>query len=405
MAETNHDIGKLASGQKIMLATTSYDNPDSNYTYAIQQSRAKLGNTAYLLLRGNAHVDDARNEVVRTFLASDCTELLFLDADVSWTPEQLQQLIDRDVALVGGVYPHRRDKPDEMPVRLMSTEPLYGLLEVEGLPTGFMKIKRAVFEMMASHCETYQDTTIFFERTLINGTRWGGDLNFCNKWRSIGGKVYADYELVLGHTGKTTYRDSLGAFLRRQDGTTLRHVANKVRAGTETVEDIAEAVRYTENKWAADAGTIIAAIKLASLADGPIIESGSGLSTVLMAAATKQTVYCLEHSAVWYERLKEMCAEAGVVNVGICRCDIKNGWYDVKDELPVHFALGLNDGPPRRLGSRMGFFDRFNPDVIVCDDVDDLAYRQKVEARFKGRDIQYIEPRTMIIRNTLSGAA
>jgi acetone carboxylase gamma subunit len=41
------------------------------------------------LLSGNCHVDDARNSVVREFLASDCTELVFIDADVSWEPETL----------------------------------------------------------------------------------------------------------------------------------------------------------------------------------------------------------------------------------------------------------------------------------------------------------------------------
>ena len=398
MAETNYDVGLPANGQKVMLATTSYDNPDSNYTYSIQQSRAKLGNTAYLLLRGNAHVDDARNEVVKTFLASDCTELLFLDADVSWESEQLKQLIDRDVALVGGVYPHRRDKPDEMPVRLLSTEPLYGLLEVEGLPTGFMKIKRQVFEMMKPHCQQYAGMTIYFERTLVDGTRWGGDLNFCNKWRSIGGKIYADYELTLGHNGKTTYTDSLGAFLRRRDGTTLRHIANKVRSGTETVEDMREALRYMGNNWAANSGTLSVAVKLARLAKGPIIEAGSGLSSVLMAAATDHTVYCLEHSAVYYERLKELCEEADV-KVAVITCAIKDGWYDVQASLPQHFALGLNDGPPRQIGSRMGFFDHFDADVIVCDDVDDMGFRAQVVERMKGRKIEYIEPRTMIIRH------
>lgn len=400
MAETNYDVGLPADGQKVMLATTSYDNPDSNYTYSIQQSRAKLGNTSYLLLRGNAHVDDARNEVVKTFLASDCTELVFLDADVSWEPSQLKQLIGRDVALVGGVYPHRRDKPDEMPVRLLSTEPLYGLLEVEGLPTGFMKIKRGVFEQMKPHCQQYEGMTIYFERTLIKGTRWGGDLGFCNKWRSIGGKCYADYELVLGHTGKVTYTDSLGAFLRRRDGTTLRHVAAKVKAGTETVEDLQEVSKALGNSWAANNATLAASVKLARLADGPIIEAGSGLSTILMAAATTQTVYCLEHSRVYYERLKELVNESGVNNVAVCLCPIKGGWYDLSEtDLPAHFALGLNDSPPRQLGHRMGFFDHFDADVIVCDDVDDFAYRSQVLGRMAGRQISTIEPRTMIIRN------
>jgi hypothetical protein len=289
MPTTNYDPNP---GAKVMLATVSYDNPDSLYTYSIEQSRREFPDTAYLLLVGNAHVDDARCEVVKTFLASDCAELVFLDADVSWEPSQLRQLLSRDVPLVGGVYPHRRDRPDEMPVRLLSGKPVDGLLEVEGLPTGFMKIKREVFVALKDSCQSYEDTTIYFERTLINGTRWGGDLNFCNRWRAIGGKVYADCELVLGHTGKVTYTDSLGGYLRRMDRTTLKTVCDKVKAGTETLRDFSEARRYMGNEFTAREDVLFLAVKLAREAQGPIIETGSGLTTVLMAAATTETVYC-----------------------------------------------------------------------------------------------------------------
>jgi hypothetical protein len=119
-----------------------------------------------------------------------------------------------------------------------------------------------------------------------------------------------------------------------------------------------------------------------------------------MAAATTQTVYCLEHSRVYYERLKELVNESGVNNVAVCLCPIKGGWYDLSEtDLPAHFAIGLNDGPSRQLGHRMGFFDHFDADVIVCDDVDDFAYRAQVMARMSGRQISTIEPRTMIIKN------
>ena len=59
------------------------------------------------------------------------------------------------------------------------------------------------------------------------------------------------------------------------------------------------------------------AIKLAKEADGPIIEAGSGLTTILMAAVTDQTVYCLEHDPVYAAKLRQMCVEAGVRNVGL----------------------------------------------------------------------------------------
>jgi hypothetical protein len=231
-----YDPGPPALGQKVMLATTSYDSPDASYTYSIAQTREYLHQngirTAYLLLQGNCHVDDARNTVVRDFLDSDCTDLVFLDADVSWEPWQVRDLVKYDCDIVGGVYPYRReDGQTKMPVRNIEgvTEPEDGLLEVEGLPTGFLRIKRDVLEFMKVSVHGFENRgrqiPVIFERDIYQGKRRGGDVRFCMKWREMGGKVYAAADLHLGHCGKHIVRDSLSASLRRQAGTTLGHVA------------------------------------------------------------------------------------------------------------------------------------------------------------------------------------
>ena len=156
------DLGKPADGQKVMLATTSYDSPDAAYTFSMHRSRQALAeadiNSAYSLLVGNCHVDDARNQMVQEFLLTDCTDLVFLDADVSWQPEDLVRLCRHDCDIVGGVYPYRReDKPDQIPARLKAeAEICDGLLEVEGLPTGFMRIRRTVLEQMAAQASSYE---------------------------------------------------------------------------------------------------------------------------------------------------------------------------------------------------------------------------------------------------------
>lgn len=402
MAETLYDPNANA---KVMLATCSYDNPDASYTFSIQQSRLALHkagiDTAYLLLRGGPHVDDARNEIVRDFLASNCTELVFLDADVSWRPEQLIRLLSHDVDLVGGVYPHRYRQRDAMPLRGVptGTPNANGLLAVEGLPTGFMRIKRKVFDWLKPHVQHYGDTHIFFERTLIDGTRWGGDLNFCNLWRKHAGRVYADIDLRLAHAGTEIFHDSLGAWLRRRENQTLQHVAAKVAAGASTLDDYNEARDYIDNHWGAQVDVLAAAIGLARKADKPIIEAGSGLSTVLMAAATEQTVFCLEHDPLHAQKLRDMATLTGAKNIALCLQPIIDGWYDMSDlDLPEHFSLGLCDGPPRLTGSRLPFFDNFNCDTLVIDDADDASYRAALEARFANRQVNFIEPRCLVVQ-------
>lgn len=423
MSALFYDSGPAATGQKVMLATTAYDNPDAAYTFSLQRSRQALSEagiqSAYLLLSGNCHVDDARNVVCQEFLLTDCTELVFLDADVSWEPECLVRLCGYDCDIVGGVYPYREEGKKNMPVRMLeglSVPDEYGLLQVEGLPAGFMRIKRRVIERLAKDADKYlnnpdrrSEVPILFERYFYKGTRWSGDLHFCTKWRATGGKIYAAYEMRLGHTAKTIITDSLGATLRRQRGETLRYVAGELAVGSVAPTVFQEALKRGNNPYGATLDVLVLCAAMARKADGPIIEAGSGLTTIIMAAVTEQPIYCLEHDPIWAARLEEMIAESGVAGIGLCLCPIKDGWYDLTDypDLPAEFALGLNDGPPRQLGGRMGFYERFGDctDTIIVDDADDPGNATAIEAWCEqhGRRVDFIPERAALIRRDEPG--
>lgn len=412
------DAGPSASGQKVMLATTAYDSPDASYTFSIARSREALSKagiqSAYLLLTGNCHVDDARNTVVRDFLASDCTDLVFLDADVSWEPEHLVQLCRYDRDLVGGVYPFRRDGggKEGMPVR--NKRGCYvpdadGLLEVEGLPTGFMRIRRHVLETLAADAETFRKDDsrpipLIFERGIFEGGRLGGDIGFCMKWAAKGGKVYAAAEMRLGHCGKQVIKDSLAASLRRQAGETLRHVAGLIREGRETEDTYWEALKAVNNPWGAQVDILSLSVLLARKAKAPIIEAGSGLTTILMAAATDQTVWCIEHSENFARQLELMARQAGVRNIALVTAPLKDGWYDIADDLPQmpgQYSIGLIDGPPRVMGDRMKFFDVFGDrcEIFLADDANDAGYAAKLTSWAEGhnRPIQIDDHRAAVI--------
>jgi predicted O-methyltransferase YrrM len=245
---------------------------------------------------------------------------------------------------------------------------------------------------------------ILFERTFEDGNRYGGDITFCRKWRATGGKVFAAYEMRLGHTAKTIITDSLGAALRRQRGSTLRYVADKIRQGSEDIALLSEALRHLGNPYGASEDVLILAVLMARKADGPILEIGSGLSTILMAAAVpEQTVYCIEHDPGWAERLKSMAYSAGTTNIALCTQPIRDGWYDLSDiELPSRFALALVDGPPRNLGSRMPFYERLagSCETIIADDADDPGYAEAIQtwASQNGRMVDFVDQRAALIR-------
>lgn len=410
--------GKLQ--QKVMLATTVYDTPSAGYVFSIQKTREYLHRkgviSAYLLLQGNCHVDDARNNVVQHFLLSDCTELVFLDADVSWEPEALLKLCQAPADLVGGVYPYRRDgTKDSMPVLVPDGEKTdeNGLIQVGGLPTGFMRIKRHVLEKLSETADHYWNKAdrrskvpILFERTFEDGVRWGGDITFCRKWHNAGGKMYALADLRLGHTGHLTLYDSLSALMRRQGKETIKYMADFLESADfdnlspEKLHIFTEARQYLGNTWGALEDVLSMCAALAKRADGPIIETGSGLTTIALAASTNQDVYCLEHDPVWAQRLEALIEESGVDNIHVKLCEIKDGFYEIPDDLPSYFAVGLNDGPPRQLGSRMKFFEHFgNTENIIVDDADGdkLGEDLKTWCHTNGRKIDFVE-RSALIR-------
>jgi len=399
-----YDAGPSATGQKVLLATTAYDSPDASYTFSIARSREALSaagiQSGYYLLQGNCHVDDARNAVVRDFLESDCTELIFLDADVSWEPDALIELCRIDKDLVGGIYPYRRESDEEtMPVRHLPEIKVDGdLIEVEGLPTGFMKIKRHVIESMAATAKHFlkdegKPHPVLFERDFFGGGRRGGDIRFCMVWREMGGKVYAAPELRLGHCGKMVLKDSLGASLRRQNGSWLRWLVQEIREGAK-LETFIEAFKANKNRWAASSDVLQLASALAKASELPILEMGSGLSTIVMAASTQQRVFTVEHEPRFAEDVQAMVRSADVSNVALVTAELKDGWYDLADDmasLPEQFGLAFVDGPPRKDGDRMKFFETFGRrcKVILCDDANNPIYARELKAWAAANGRQY----------------
>lgn len=408
MSAHYYDEGPPAEGRKVLLAVPTYDDPSAACSFALARSREALAavgiQSAILILQGNCHVDDARNSIVRDFLESDCTELVFLDADVTFEPKDLVQLCQRDCDIVGGVYPYRREGGETMPVRLMEGgEVRDGLREVEGLPTGFMKIKRHVLERMAQFRPWYFDkiypTHLIFNRSEPDAehTRWGGDLDFCRRARDMGFGIFADEELRLGHVAKIIIYDSLAAQLRRLTGRTLSHLIPRLQEGIENEGDYNELFQFAGNNYAADAGVLAILAGVARKCRGPIIETGSGLSSVLMAALTDQTVYSLEHLEHYAAQTLGWAQEAGVSNLGICHAPLTDEcWYDVgKFDLPNKFAFGFCDGPPRLYGTRMKFFEVFGPrcTVILVDDIktdNNFAKAVHAWAEANGRFVQIL---------------
>ena len=161
-------------------------------------------------------ISRARNTLVAKFLNNpESTHLMFIDADIGWEPWHLLVLLNRQVDVIGGLYPMKT-----LPVKWVvngfegAEEGEDGLQEVSKTGTGFMLVKRHVFEKLNDHAavkpfnndiglpkELDQHLRTYYDTAVRENRYYSEDWTFCENWRDIGGKVWVDKRVLLKHTG------------------------------------------------------------------------------------------------------------------------------------------------------------------------------------------------------------
>lgn len=177
---------------------------------------------------GNALIADARALIVAQFLDSGFDQLIFVDSDVCWQAGALVKLVDHPVDMVAGIYPQRRD-PIAYSVKWQGGD-LWaddnGLLAVDGVPFGFVKLTR---DMLLKMVEQYPDSEFYVETApaekawalfadyRIGRHKMGEDYAFCRRWTDMGGKVFIDPEISMGHVGYKTFHGHVGNWLKNRE--------------------------------------------------------------------------------------------------------------------------------------------------------------------------------------------
>lgn len=188
----------------------------------------KWGNTAKQLgiewaietMNNESLISRGRNTLTAKFLnAPESTHLMFIDADIGWEPWHVLAMIDRDVDVIGGLYPMKT-----LPIRWVvngfdgAEEGTDGLQEVSKTGTGFLLIKRQVFEEMKAHPavkpfksdigldpELNKHMRTYFDTAVRNNRYYSEDWTFCENWRDLGGKVWVDKRVMLRHAGSYVF--------------------------------------------------------------------------------------------------------------------------------------------------------------------------------------------------------
>jgi hypothetical protein len=180
-----------------------------------------------------------RNQLVQMFLDSDCDRMFFLDSDITFEPGALVKTCHMPFDIVGGCYRYR-EKNESYPIAWLPGNELwankYGLLEVAMLPTGFLALSREAFEKFKAHYPNREYTHWnakmygYFQMAFKDGAMHSDDSYFCKEWRDMGGKIYLDPELTLGHWdfNPTPHIGNIGSFIKRK---TPQEIIDKHKEG------------------------------------------------------------------------------------------------------------------------------------------------------------------------------
>ena len=193
----------------------------------------------------------ARNYLVDEFLRTDFTHLLFIDADVHFNPQDIIAMLALDKEVIGAPYPkkainwgnvataarnHPNLDPKELEAvvgdyvfnvvkgteRIQVSEPL----EVMEIGTGYMLVKREVFDIWAAAYpeKRYRPDHVgqknfsgdryihaFFDTEIdkVSERYLSEDYAFCQWYRRIGGKIWLCPWIQTQHIGTYAFTGNM----------------------------------------------------------------------------------------------------------------------------------------------------------------------------------------------------
>ncbi|HEY2406825.1 MAG TPA: hypothetical protein VGI10_12520 [Polyangiaceae bacterium] len=207
---------------KIFIATPCYGGlVSAPYTQSLTQLLPLLAQHQIehqLVIQAGSCIVQQRCQLAADFLHSDCTHLLFIDADHGFDPALVLELLDADRDLIGAPYRTKVPGPPRY-----DFEPLFvgspgaaslvrdgELLRVLALGTGFMLIKRRVLEVLAEKnpkLMTGNGLGVFLP-FIHGGKIIGEDYAFCLRWGAAGGQVWCVLRGGISHHGSLLSFDS-----------------------------------------------------------------------------------------------------------------------------------------------------------------------------------------------------
>jgi hypothetical protein len=248
-------IIKQAPAAKLFVATPMYGGMCTGlYTSAIMQTTGVCGQNGiqmyYSFMMNESLITRARNSMTYDFLKSEATHLMFIDADIGFNPHDIPRMIAADKDIICGLYPKKEINwvqvseavkagvpPDQLHLHTgafvlnlphgvqSATGNINEPIEIANGGTGFMLIKRSVFDKLADTVPSYTNDMYhavdtvrevkiikeFFATSIDEESNrlLSEDYHFCKIAREAGFRVWCAPWAQFTHTGTYGFSGAL----------------------------------------------------------------------------------------------------------------------------------------------------------------------------------------------------
>lgn len=171
-------------------------------------------------VRGYSAVDAARNQMATDALARGFDEIMWIDSDIVFNPDDVERLRNHNLPVTCGIYPKKgpRQLACEFLPHTTSVQfgRIGGLLEIRYCGFGFTHTRREVYEVVTGRlglpvCNRRFGAALvpFFAPMVIaeSAGAWAisEDYAFCERARRCGFSIIADTTIRLWHVGLYRY--------------------------------------------------------------------------------------------------------------------------------------------------------------------------------------------------------
>jgi glycosyltransferase involved in cell wall biosynthesis len=207
---------------KVLIATPAYDGRlDVWYTNSLVNSvRIAQDNGIFLhpiFVSYDALVQRARNDLFKLALEYDA--VIWIDSDLEWNPMWIMELLGSDKDVIGGTYRKKTDDAELYTVMTKDLTATDGLIKVNGLGMGFVKMSKKAVQALWDASQPYQNEgregRMICDIQIVDGQLVSEDNVVTRKLADLGFDIWLDPRMTCCHIGTKKFYGNFEDFAKR----------------------------------------------------------------------------------------------------------------------------------------------------------------------------------------------